>query len=76
MKPLDLRANVGKDPTPGQQTGKCLQANKKPLSLMKPWNRWIYEPMGAKHQKLLLGNNAPGKCLREKIRPHTTFLQP
>ena len=23
------------------------------------WNRWIYEPMGAKHQKLLLGNNAP-----------------
>ena len=22
------------------------------------WNRWIYEPMGAKHQKLLLGNNA------------------
>ena len=21
-------------------------------------NRWIYEPMGAKHQKLLLGNNA------------------
>ena len=28
-----------------------------------PWNRWIYEPMGAKHQKLLLGNNALGKCL-------------
>ena len=27
------------------------------------WNRWIYEPMGAKHQKLLLGKNAPGKCL-------------
>ena len=27
------------------------------------WNRWIYEPMGAKHQKLLLGNNAPGKWL-------------
>ena len=27
------------------------------------WNRWIFEPMGAKHQKLLLGNNAPGPKL-------------
>ena len=26
------------------------------------WNRWIYEPMGAKHQKLLLGNNAPASA--------------
>ena len=32
------------------------------------WNRWIYEPMGAKHQKLFLGNNAPGKCLHAHIQ--------
>ena len=32
------------------------------------WNRWIYEPMGAKHQKLLLGNNAPGKCLHAHMQ--------
>ena len=32
------------------------------------WNRWIYEPMGAKHQKLLLGNNAPGKCLQAHMQ--------
>ena len=32
------------------------------------WNHWIYEPMGAKHQKLLLGNNAPGKCLHAHIQ--------
>ena len=32
------------------------------------WNHWIYEPMGAKHQKLLLGNNAPGKCLLAHIQ--------
>ena len=32
------------------------------------WNRWIYEPMGAKHQKLLLGNNARGKCLHAHMQ--------
>ena len=32
------------------------------------WNRWIYEPMGAKHQKLLLGNNASGKCRHAHMR--------
>ena len=32
------------------------------------WNRWIFEPMVAKHQKLLLGNNAPGKCLHAHIQ--------
>ena len=32
------------------------------------WNHWIYEPMGAKHQKLLLGNNAPGKCLQAHMQ--------
>ena len=32
------------------------------------WNHWIYEPMVAKHQKLLLGNNAPGKCLLANIQ--------
>ena len=32
------------------------------------WNRWIYEPMGAKHQKLLLGNNVPGKCLHAHMQ--------
>ena len=32
------------------------------------WNCWIYEPMGAKHQKLLLGNNAPGKCLHAHMQ--------
>ena len=31
------------------------------------WNHWIYEPMGA-HQKLYLGNNAPGKCLNAHIK--------
>ena len=30
--------------------------------------RWIYEPMGAKHQKLLLGNNARGKCLHAHMQ--------
>ena len=34
----------------------------------KAWNRWIYEPMGAKHQKLLLANNAPGKCLQAHMQ--------
>ena len=37
------------------------------------WNRWIYEPMGAKHQKLLLGNNAPGKCFPSQMQH---FLSP
>ena len=32
------------------------------------WNRWIYEPMVTKHQKLLLGNNAPGKCLHAHMQ--------
>ena len=32
------------------------------------WNCWIYEPMGAKHQKLLLGNNVPGKCLHAHMQ--------
>ena len=32
------------------------------------WNRWIYEPNGAKHQKLFLGNNAPGKCLHAHMQ--------
>ena len=32
------------------------------------WNRWIYEPNGAKHQKLLLGNNAPGKCFLSQMQ--------
>ena len=32
------------------------------------WNRWIYEPMGAKHQKLLLRNNAPGKCFPSQMQ--------
>ena len=32
------------------------------------WNRWIYEPMGEKHQKLLLGNNALGKCLHAHMQ--------
>ena len=32
------------------------------------WNRRIYEPNGAKHQKLLLGNNAPGKCLHAHMQ--------
>ena len=32
------------------------------------WNRWIYEPMGEKHQKLLLANNAPGKCLQAHMQ--------
>ena len=27
------------------------------------WNRWICEPMVVKQQNLLLGDNAPGKCL-------------
>ena len=36
----------------------------KPLSL----NRWIYEPIDAKHQKLLLDNNAPGKCLQAHMQ--------
>ena len=31
-------------------------------------NRWIYEPMGAKHQKLLLGNNATRKCLHAHMQ--------
>ena len=33
------------------------------------WNRWIYEPIEAKHQKQLLGNNAPGKCLQAHMQP-------
>ena len=32
------------------------------------WNRWIYEPMGAKHQKLLLGHNATRKCLHAHMQ--------
>ena len=28
------------------------------------WNRWIYEPIEAKHQKQLLGNNAPASAFR------------
>ena len=32
------------------------------------WNRWIYEPNVAKHQKLLLGNNAPGKCFPSQMQ--------
>ena len=32
------------------------------------WNRWIYEPMAAKYQKLLLANNAPGKCLQAHMQ--------
>ena len=32
------------------------------------WNHWIYEPNGAKHQKLLLGNNAPGKCIQAHMQ--------
>ena len=32
------------------------------------WNRRIYEPNGAKHRKLLLGNNAPGKCLQAHMQ--------
>ena len=32
------------------------------------WNRWIYESMGEKHQKLLLGNNAPGKCVHAHMQ--------
>ena len=32
------------------------------------WNRWIYEPMGAKYQNLLLGNNSPGKCLQAHMQ--------
>ena len=32
------------------------------------WNRWIFEPMGAKHQKLLLDNNAPGKWLQAHMQ--------
>ena len=32
------------------------------------WNRWIYEPMRENHQKLLLGNNAPGKCLHAHMQ--------
>ena len=32
------------------------------------WNRWIYEPLGAKKQKLLLGNNSPGKCLQAHMQ--------
>ena len=32
------------------------------------WNRWIYEPMGAKHQNLLLGNNATSKCLHAHMQ--------
>ena len=31
-------------------------------------NRWIYEPIEAKHQKLLLDNNAPGKCLQAHMQ--------
>ena len=37
------------------------------------WNRWIYEPMGAKHQKLLLDKNAPGKWLNVHMQH---FLSP
>ena len=37
------------------------------------WNHWISEPMGAKHQKLFEGNNAPGKCLHAHIQH---FLSP
>ena len=36
-------------------------------------SRWIFEPMGAKHQKLLVGNNGPGQV---PSRVHATFLQP
>ena len=32
------------------------------------WNRWIFEPMGAKHQKLLLGKNAPCKWLQAHMQ--------
>ena len=32
------------------------------------WNRWIYEPNVAKHQKLLLGNNATSKCLHAHMQ--------
>ena len=31
-------------------------------------NRWIYEPIEAKDQKLLMGNNAPGKCLQAHMQ--------
>ena len=31
-------------------------------------NHWIYEPMGAKHRKLLLGNNATRKCLHAHMQ--------
>ena len=37
------------------------------------WNRWIYEPMVAKHQKLILRNNAPCKCLHA---PRQHFFRP
>ena len=65
-------------------TGKCLQAHMQHLFSPTPlfaesaffhtkiknlsWNRWIYEPMGAKHKKLLLGNNARGKCLHAHMQ--------
>ena len=32
------------------------------------WNRWIYEQMVEKHQKLLLRNNAIGKCLHTHMQ--------
>ena len=31
-------------------------------------NRWIYEPIEAKDQKLLMGNNVPGKCLQAHLQ--------
>ena len=91
MKPLDLRANGGKDQKQllgNNARGKCLHAHIQHFFSPSPaiekkfaesaffhtktkilsWNRWIYEPMGAKHQKLLLGNNSPGKCLQAHMQ--------
>ena len=94
MKPLDLRANVGKDQKlllGNNATGKCLQANMQHLFSPIPAIRWVsifsyknqklvMKPLnlranGAKHQKLLLGNNAPGKCLLAHIQFSSALAQ-
>ena len=92
MKPLNLRANGGKN-TKNNSWAKMTFASAfsltcnissalAPLSRTNsltqhffhikiknlPWNRWIYEQMVEKHQKLLLRNNAIGKCLHTHMQ--------
>ena len=92
MKPLDLRANVGKDQKlllGNNATGKCLQANLQHLFSPIPAIRWV-SIFSYKNQKLVMKplnlranggktpKTTPGQQLPWQVPsgPHATFLQP